>query len=258
MFENFISLSSLVAFTLSITLTVKSLSISNIKNIRNNSHDISGNNNQVVINSPAEKTESDFKRLSGIMLGIFLLFFPLFPAFCLKFLYDFSLCAIVINVVGIINSIYQRSKNCYYSILYIFSTCGTAFLARNAVSHAFFDHYIFREFYGRLIKILGGFDASIIYMGTLSNYMGTLNKLLFEFIAYMGMSLLFVGLINSCFGFIKARNFDKTVAFIGSWIIIAFVAHFLASGYLIRISEGGLNYVINEYKTTFNYFFNFF
>lgn len=82
MSENFISLSSLATVTLlSITLTVKSLSISNIKNTRNNSHDISGNNNQIVINSAVEKTESDFKKLSGIVLAILLLFFRFFQPF---------------------------------------------------------------------------------------------------------------------------------------------------------------------------------
>lgn len=156
----------------------------------------------------------------------------------------------MINVVGIINSIYQRSKNCYYSILCIHFTCGTAFLAIDSVFNARSDHYIIPNFYGRFINVIGNFNVSIVYIRSFI-------ELLFEFTAYMGMSFLFVSLISFCFDFINARNFDKTVAFIGSWIIIAFVAHFLASGYLIRISEGDLNYVINEYKTIFNDFFNF-
>ncbi|EFL5775091.1 TPA: hypothetical protein ACXJGM_003225 [Escherichia coli] len=61
MFDSLFSLGSIIAITVSLTLTIKSLRVNSIKNTRINSPDIIGNNNQVVINSLAIKEVSDFK-----------------------------------------------------------------------------------------------------------------------------------------------------------------------------------------------------
>ncbi|EJQ5984504.1 hypothetical protein [Escherichia coli] len=241
MFDSLFSLGSIIAITVSLTLTIKSLRVNSIKNTRINSPDIIGNNNQVVINSLAIKEVSDFKQLSNIIIIALLVAFPLFPRFFMTFLPTFSFCAVIICSVGVFKNIQQKGHNAVYGLVYIPTTALMVVFVISAIYSAIYGKYMFTDFYSRVIDKVQLFNISY-------EYLTGLNTLLFEATAYVGMSLLFASLIHSCFGFIKNRNFDETVSFVKLWIPFSIVGHFLASGGVIALLNNNFQYILCIYK----------
>lgn len=241
MFENLLSLGSIFAITVSLTLTVKSIRINSIKNSKVNSPDIIGDNNRVIINQLITKEVSDFKQLSNLIIIVLLIMFPLFPNFFMRFLSTFSFCAVMICIVGVFKNIQQKGYYAAYSLVYIPITALIGALSISAIYSSLSGGYIFTEYYSRVIDKVKFFSIN-------SEYLSSMNTLLLEGTAYIGMSTLFASLIHACFGFLKNRNFDETVNFVKCWLPLSIVGHFLASGGLIALYYGNVQYVINTYK----------
>ncbi|QQA74549.1 hypothetical protein [Pectobacterium parmentieri] len=250
MFENLFSLGSLFAITVSLTLTVKSLRINSIKNIKINSPDVVGNNNQVIINPAITKKVADFKQLSNIIIILLLIAFPFFPGFFMNFILTFSFCAVMICIFGVFKNIRQKGDNAAYGLVYIPLTAFIGVFSISAIYSAFSGEYMFTDFYSRIINKVG-------LLNTSPEYLNSLIVLVLEGTAYAGMSILFASLIHVCFGFLKNRNFDETVNFIKYWIPLSVVGHFLASGYFIAFYYGNFQYVINSYRNIFSNFFSY-
>ncbi|MGI3448226.1 hypothetical protein ACRQQF_02650 [Citrobacter arsenatis] len=247
MFENLFSLGSLFAITVSLALTVKSLKINSIKNVKVNSPNIVGDNNQVVINQSVMKEVADFRQLSNIVIILLLIVFPFFPNFFMKFLPTFSFCAVMICITGVFKNIQQKINYAAYGLIYIPTTALIGVFSISSIYSAFSGKYMFIDFYPRVIDKIKLFNINL-------DYLSSLTVLLFEGTAYVGMSFLFASLIHACFGFLKNRSFDETINFIKVWIPLSVVGHFLASGCLIALYYGNTQYIINTYE---NIFFNF-
>lgn len=244
MFENLLSLGSLFAITVSLTLTVKSLRINSIKNSKVNSPDINGDNNRVIINQLVTKGVSDFKQLSNLITIILLIAFPLFPEFFMRFLSTFSFCAVMICIVGVFKNIQQKGYYAAYSLVYIPITVLIGALSISAIYSSLTGGYIFTYFYSRFFEKVKFFSINF-------EYLSSMKTLLLEGTAYIGLSTLFASLIHACFGFLKNRNFDETVNFVKYWLPFSIVGHFLASGGLIALYYGNIQYVVNAYKNIF-------
>lgn len=241
MFDNLFSLGSIFAITVSVMLTIKSLKVNNIKNKRINSPDIIGDNNQVIINTSAIKELSDFKQLSNIIIISLMVVFPLFPNFFMTFIPTFSFCAVMICIIGVFKNIQQKGHNAAYGLVYIPIAALMRVLSISAIYSAISGRYVFTDFYSRFFDKIQLVNISF-------EYLSSLNILLFEATAYVGMSILFASLIHVCFGFIKSRNFDETVDFIKFWIPFSIMGHFMASGCLIAILHSNFQYITNIYK----------
>jgi len=241
MFETFFSLGSLLAITVSLTLTVKSFKINSIKNSNVNSPDITGNNNQVIINQLVTKETSDFKQLSNLIVIVLLILFPIFPSFFIKFLSTFSFCAVMICIVGVFKNIQQKGCYAVYGLVYIPITALIGVLSISAIYSSHYGGYIFTEFYPRFFHKVKLFSIS-------SDYLTSMENLFLEGTAYIGLATLFASLIHACFGFLRNRNFDETVKFSKCWVPLSIVGHFLASGGLIALSYGNTQYIISMYE----------
>lgn len=252
MFENLFSFGSLLAVTLSISLTIKMLKININNNQRHHSHNVSGNNNVVVINQIYSKEISDFKRLSNIIVLFLLFLFPMFPVFFIQFLSMFALCSVIICFAGVCKNILEKKENAIYGVFYVPLTVFIAFLSITAIYTALANKYIFVDYYSRLKESLSEFSLSLFSLENLNSILG-------EGLAYVGFSLIFAGLIHTCFGFItKGKNFDATVDFMKSWIPFSLVGHFLASGCFTALFNSNFGYIAYVYKDILSHFYAYF
>ncbi|EOI3546087.1 hypothetical protein ACMSZT_000852 [Cronobacter dublinensis] len=249
MFENIISIGSIIAVTLSVTLTIKFLKINIKNNIRENSHDINGNNNIVNIIEADKRNNSDFKLLANVIGFVLLIFLPLYPYFFLSFMQAFSWLPIFIILVGVATQVYFRGWSRLPDLLYVFP----AFIVGTLTYHSIYlvdkGKYLEGDIYSRLIDAIISFNIS-------ESYALYITGLLFEFFAYAGFIMLFLSAIYISFSFLKKRGFDETIKHLLFWLATGLLGDFLASGCMLNFGSINFNYLIYSYQLLFYFLQN--
>ena len=231
-----------MAIAVSLWLMVEFLTIKRVDNNKADRHE----RNSYDMTPLIEESMLDPKKWSWALFFIVLVSFPYSHGFFANFLLAFSFCAVVISCVVAINKIYTGGISNFCAVFYIPATVLIAMLTKDIVLHEFYSESIVYEFYGQL-KMLGRLDFGEMYWRAVY-------ELLLEFTHYIGMSLLFVSLINSCFGFVKGQHLSNTLLVISVWMMVSIAAHFLASGHMNTLLEGDLMHIVNDYKAMLNNF----
>lgn len=253
MFENFLSLGSLISVTLSVTLTIKALNIKYVNNSSVIKSEVRGDNNNVYVNySDYSNKISSFKRLWFCIEAIILILFPAYPEFFIDSLSSFSIYALFICASGVYNNISKGVNNGIYSLFYLVGTAVISFLSISALSMVLANKYIFTDFYLRAYEtIIGG--------GYFRGFSQGITSIAREGAAYFGLSVLFISLIHCCFGFLnKDKNFDVTFDAIFLWVPVSLVGYFLACDGVIAILNLNFNYIPWLYQNAWYYFLSYF
>jgi len=247
LFENFFSIGSLVAVTFSVALTIKYLKVNFKQEVRNQSHNINGNNNTINFLEVDRKNKRSFQTLS-IIISLFLIaFLPCFPSFFIGFMKSFSWLPLVICCVGVFVKIYMRGLKRISDMFYIIPSLVVGVLMYHAVFLATHGDYIHLNIYSRFFDYLAQSYVSV-------SYLIGLNMLLREVAAYFGFIMLFLSSIYLSFSFITERDFDSAIKHIFYWVLVAFVGNFLAAGMLIEYMNGGFSYIVYAYKLLLYFF----
>lgn len=248
-FENIISIGSLIAITLSVTLTIKFLKI-NIKNdIRKNSPDINGNNNIVNIIEADKKNNSDFKLLANVIGFALLILLPLYPYFFLSFMQAFSWLPIFIILAGVAMQVYFRGWSRSPDLLYLFPAFIVGTLTYHSIYLAAKGKYLEEDIYSRLIEAITNFHISESYLTYISGFS-------LEFFAYAGFIMLFLSAIYISFSFLKKRGFDETIKYLLFWLVVGLLGDFFASGCLLKSGSVNFDYLIYSYQLLFYFLQN--
>lgn len=253
MFENFLSLGSLISVTLSFALTIKALNINYVNNSSVIKSEITGNNNNVYVNySDYSGKISSFKRLWVCIELIILALFPVYPDFFIDSLSTFSICALFICATGTYKNISENVNNGIYSLFYLIGTAVISFFSISALSIVHVNKYIFTDYYLRAYEtIVGG--------GYIHGYSQGITSIIGEGVTYLGLSILFISLIHCCFGFLnRDKNFDVTFDAIFRWVPGSLFGHFFACGGVIAILNLNFNYITWMYQNVWYYFFSYF
>lgn len=249
LFENFFSLGSLIAISFSLALTINYLKINFKLEVRNQSHNINGNNNTINIYELDKRNNKNFQTLSVIISVMLLVLFPFYPSFFLSLMKSFSWLPLVICLTGVFVQIYMRGSKRIYDIVYVIPALIVGVLMYHALYLATHGNYIHLDIYPRLFNYLSNPYFSF-------GYLDGLNDLLREVSAYLGFVILFLSAIYISFAFIIERNFDSINKYILYWVATAFFGNFLAAGILIEYMSGGFIYIEYAYKLLLYFFKN--
>lgn len=249
LFENFFSLDSLIALTFSAALTIKYLKINFKTEIRNQSHNINGNNNTINIYEMDKINKKNFKTLSIMIAAFLLVIFPVYPSLFIGIMKSFSWLPLVICFLGVSFQIYMRGMRRLYDLVYLIPSLIVGVLMYHAVYLAYHEGYIHTGIYSRVFNYLSEPYVNIAYLEGL-------NMLLVELAAYLGFIFLFLSAIYISFSFIVERDFDSANKYISHWTITAFICNFLASGMMFEYVHGGFSYIEYAYKLLLYFFMN--
>lgn len=228
MFENLISMESLLAISVGaiVSFRISKLNVDLRSDVRNQSPNINGNNNQVIYNKAMMPLRKEMAFSVKVCAFVMMLLFHLYPFFFIKLNYSLSFILPVLSLIGVANNFRMNGFSHFWDILYpLASFVMGGLLYCSAI--VMLDHV---NIYPQLASL---FESLASYgFKEWMNSPHEIQSLSFIILSSVACPLLIVAGFYLAFAHTEARDGNKAFGFSVLMLVGGYVAYVFMSGFL--------------------------
>ncbi|MEN4874540.1 hypothetical protein [Kosakonia cowanii] len=228
MFESLISMESLLAISVGaiVSFRISKLNVDIRSDVRNQSPNINGNNNQVVYNEVMMPIRKEMAFSVKVCAFVMMVLFHMYPFFFIKLTHSLSFILPILSLIGVASNFRVNGFSQFWNVLYPIASfvMGGIFYCSAIVM---LDHV---TIYPQLTSL---FDSLVSY--GFKEWMGSPHEMQsFVLIIFSSVAcpLLIVAGFYLAFAHTEARDGNKAFAFSFFMLISGYVAYVFLSGFL--------------------------